>query len=201
MSKQKKKRVSPMEALRKREKKQALPDPVEHSIEHSTYEKKLIAWEKFRCPFGTDAKEHEWPGAFSPPHDNPDGYDLGFDPEEIDEEVDLPLGKGTSLINTPMGIVPLNESTNPVKVFNFWTGYTNFRINHGIRKLIEGVSGVESLDVWSPYRFRIGVGKLFNDREVRHAIDVKLAEYFHNRESKVWATLKLFGGTFPKNQS
>ncbi len=190
------KKISPMQALKLRHTEVVEP---KHVTDHSSHEKLIIAWEKWRCPLGTNFREEEWPGAFSPPReDEDDEIDFG-ESTMIDEEVEYPpLGKGIPLINTPFGIIPVVEHTNPAKIFNFWSGHTNFKINRAIQKLIEDVSGVETLDIWTPLRFRLGVGKLFNDMQVRHAIDVKLAKYFHNRESVTWPPLKLSGEIYRK---
>ena len=185
-------KISPMQALKLRHaESQAFTD---HSTKGSTHKKKLIAWEKWLCPFGTDLQETEWPGAVSPP--TLDGSEPDFDESDIDEEVQLNLGKGTPLIQTPFGVIPVTEQGNPGRVFNFWNGFTNFRINNDILQLMEDVSGVETLDIWTPYRFRLGVGKLFDSVKVRHEIDTKLAEYFTNREKTLWEPLKLSGEIF-----
>lgn len=188
------KRISPMQALKlKHAESEAF---VDHTTAHSTHSKKLIAWEKWLCPFGTDLGDTEWPGAISPP--TVDGSEPEFDEDDIDKEVQLNLGKGTPLIQTPFGVIPVTEQSNPGKVFNFWNGFTNFRINHDIRKMIEDVSGVETLDIWTPYRFRLGIGRLFDSIKVRHEVDNRLNEYFKNRETSLWAPLKLSGEMFLK---
>jgi hypothetical protein len=79
-----------------------------------------------------------------------------------------PLGA----IMTPMGIVPIHESNLPGAIFNFWMGHTNFRINEQEKDVIMNVAGVESIDVFTPYRFRISIGKAFHQKDVMRDIDV-----------------------------
>jgi hypothetical protein len=71
----------------------------------------------------------------------------------------------------PSGIVPLHESNIPSKLWNFWMGDTNFLLTRGLVKAIARTPGVESIDVFSPYRFRIAIGRAFQPKAVRHAID------------------------------
>lgn len=50
--------------------------------------------------------------------------------------------------------------------FNFWTGYSDFKITKPLLELICDTDGVEACDIISQYRWRIAVGKLFVPREV-----------------------------------
>ena len=70
-----------------------------------------------------------------------------------------------------MGIIPLNDNTASNKIFNFWTGHTNFNITGHVLKIIEETEGVETLDIFTRYRFRIAVGKAFEDSEVMRLIN------------------------------
>ena len=73
-----------------------------------------------------------------------------------------------------MGIIPYNEYTASSKIFNFWTGHTNFNIIDSVAYSIETTEGVETLDIFTRYRFRIGIGKAFEDREVMRSIEKKM---------------------------
>jgi hypothetical protein len=72
----------------------------------------------------------------------------------------------------PIGLVPIQEANLPSSLFNFWMGHTTFRLTGNHEDAIEGVDGVETLDVFTPYRFRVGVGRAFDDRKVRKAIEL-----------------------------
>ena len=74
------------------------------------------------------------------------------------------------IISTPMGLIPIDSNmTN--KLFNFWTGHTNFDITKKIKDTIESTEGVETLEIYTRYRFRVGVGKAFNDSDVMRRIN------------------------------
>jgi hypothetical protein len=79
-----------------------------------------------------------------------------------------------------MGIVPINEYTASSKIFNFWTGHTNFSITPNIANIIESVDGVETLDIFTRYRFRIAIGKIFNSGEVMNKVSSSI--YSHLEE-------------------
>ena len=69
-------------------------------------------------------------------------------------------------VMTPFGIIPLTEQSLASSHFKLWVGHSNFKILESHVKVIGAVSGVESIDVLTPYRFRISVAKLFIDRDV-----------------------------------
>tara|TARA_R110000824_G_scaffold128568_4_gene289557 strand:- start:64021 stop:64455 length:435 start_codon:yes stop_codon:yes gene_type:complete len=69
-------------------------------------------------------------------------------------------------IMTPFGILPLTEQSLASKYFKFWVGHSNFKLLKSYVDTIESTKGVETVDVLTPYRFRISIGKLFKDRTV-----------------------------------
>jgi hypothetical protein len=71
----------------------------------------------------------------------------------------------------PIGLVPLNEANLPSSLFNFWMGYTTFELTDDLEDAIERVDGVETLDVFTRYRFRVAVGRAHDDKNVRAAIE------------------------------
>ncbi len=85
------------------------------------------------------------------------------------EEAETHGQTGPSIVG-PMGVIPLHESNLPSKIYNFWMGHTNFDITHEIAHQISLVEGVESLDIFTRYRFRLGIGKIFAEDEVKKAI-------------------------------
>ena len=72
-------------------------------------------------------------------------------------------------ILTPFGAVSPDQISLG-KNFKFWIGHTNFNITSTVSGLIEDTEGVEILDVYTRYRFRIAVGYSFTDRDVMSAI-------------------------------
>lgn len=79
-------------------------------------------------------------------------------------------GTGPSIIG-PMGIIPLRESNMPSKLYNLWMGHTNFDLDENSVEAIQRVPGVESLDIFTRYRFRIAFGRAFEAEDVREQIE------------------------------
>jgi hypothetical protein len=86
-----------------------------------------------------------------------------------------------------MGIVPINDNTASGKIFNFWVGHTNFNVTKHIFRILENTDGVETLDVFTRYRFRIGIGKAFSDsvvmKDIQQSIYSYLEEYENDEEN------------------
>ena len=118
--------------------------------------------------------------------------DFGIDFQSFEEEdsIELPM-KTIQTIFTPFGVMPLPEQSLASSYFKFWVGHTNFKITYSFYKIISNIEGVETLDIFSPYRFRISVGKLFRDRDVMNDIRKSMIgyakgqknEYFKEEES------------------
>ena len=62
------------------------------------------------------------------------------------------------------------------KYFKFWIGHTNFDITPKVSDIIEKIEGVEVLNIYTRYRFRIGIGHCFKDRNVMSFIQEKINE-------------------------
>lgn len=135
-------------------------------------DKPKIVWEKWYSPFGEDDIEEQ--------QYIEDALDNSIEDENINESSLLPEDKGMVLSKqlynqkfmiTPMGVMPITENTESGKIFNFWIGHTNFDITHNIARTIEACEGVESLDIFTRYRFRISIGKIFKEADVMHNIN------------------------------
>ena len=125
--------------------------------------KNIIAWEKWFDPFGDD--EEDFP-------------DYNYD-ENSESDINFNQ-KPLKAISTPMGIIPYTDNTASSKIFNFWVGHTNFDITHNISHIIENSFGVESLDIFTRYRFRIAIGKAFVDSVVMNNIQIAVYEYLES---------------------
>lgn len=141
-----------------------------------TSNKPLIVWEKWIDPFGNDSDESAWTD-----YNNENNNDILDELEDTDEEEDYPnkkIIKNTSkpikVIASPLGLIPYNEHTASSKIFNFWIGHANFDVSSFVKNIIEETSGVEILDIFTRYRFRIAVGKCFNDSETMKLINDKV---------------------------
>lgn len=150
----------------------------------------IIVWQKWADPFGGDdviennilasfLQDLEEEGTFL---EDDEYYGEEYE-EEQPMESQMISGKKSLPIRvmaTPMGIIPVTENTASGKIFNFWVGHTNFNISKRISDIIEETEGVETLDVFTRYRFRIGVGKAFSDSEVMRDINVQLYKVLDN---------------------
>lgn len=141
-----------------------------------SYKENVIIWEKWQDPFG-DTSEDEIPD---------DGLGDFFD-DESEENMSIlsekSIPKQVKVISTPMGIVPLNEHTSSGKIFNFWTGHTNFNITKGVSNILDTAEGVETLDIFTRYRFRIGIGKAFIDSVVMNNIQELIYSHLESTNS------------------
>ena len=124
--------------------------------------KHQIIWEKWTNPFEVD---HSMQQA----NNLKKNSDSSIYEQEYEEEVEY-IPQNIKGIITPMGFVPYNENTATDKIFKFWVGHTNFDISRNLANKIEKTEGVEVLDIFTRYRFRIGIGKAFKDRMVMQAI-------------------------------
>ena len=120
-----------------------------------------IVWEKWKDPLSQ--QKDEW----SPEQKEKPPEDTYF--EEPYEE-DVTEGIPAQYFMSNMGVVPYNPMEAINKMFNFWTGHTNFSITPDVAVKIEKIEGIEVLDILTRYRFRIGIAKLFRDRNVMNKI-------------------------------
>tara|TARA_B100001778_G_scaffold92184_2_gene75294 strand:- start:12185 stop:12631 length:447 start_codon:yes stop_codon:yes gene_type:complete len=134
----------------------------------------IIVWEKWVDPYLQTIQDSVPTG---------DEEDEDLEEEYLEDEEDIEeygsvdkLGKFRA-IATPMGIIPINESTASGKIFNFWVGHTNFDITNALALIIEETAGVETLDIFTRYRFRIGIGKAFHDSKVMRDINSRVYDY------------------------
>lgn len=138
--------------------------------------KNIIIWQKWVDPFGedTDLTEtiNDGLGQFI---DEEIQDDLEHN-EELNDKHIIRKHSSIKVIATPMGIIPMNENTASGKIFNFWLGHTNFNLTANLVKAIENTDGVETLDVFTRYRFRVGVGKAFVDSDVMRNINSNVYE-------------------------
>jgi len=102
------------------------------------------------------------------------GYDI--DPEVRDQLENMANIPSIKTIMTPFGMLPLTEQSLASNHFKLWVGHTNFSVLKSHARIIGSVKGVESVDILTPYRFRIGIAKLFVDRDVMAGVRKALLE-------------------------
>lgn len=131
-----------------------------------------IIWEKWVDPYLPENVDASWP-------DYIEDFENTESEENTDAEGEDVKKHPMYAIASPMGIIPYNEYSAPSKIFNFWVGHTNFNITAPIFNIIEQTDGIEILDIFTRYRFRIAIGKNFKDRDVMNTINKLIGIYLH----------------------
>lgn len=137
--------------------------------------KRLVRWEKYIEPLGSNLDEVEFPGYDELPEDDSE-YDDS--PKAIIKPG--PFKPPNKVIHTPFGFLSFTEHILASSQFDFWILHTNFNLTPLIVNKIEQVPGVETLDVLTRYRARIGIPKtsgLFTSEEVKLAIQKAILEF------------------------
>ena len=144
----------------------------------------IIIWQKWLDPFWgdedieEDAMEQPEEDMWSDSTEYPGEYSTDIEDKKNDS---FPSKiKMTKVIATPMGLIPVNENTASGKIFNFWVGHTNFNITKSISAIIEKTPGIECLDIFTRYRFRIAIGKAFHSSEVMKNVQDSVYEHISN---------------------
>lgn len=139
---------------------------------------KKIAWEKFNPPTEIDN--------FIPSQEE-DEEEKG---QEWEESSDLDEADSQNIINTinsmeaflisrkiktPFGYYDIDDQFSPYNMFECWIGHTNFRLtNEDFSILDNKINGIGCLKILSPYRFFIGIEKMFTFPAVRIQIQKDL---------------------------
>ena len=82
------------------------------------------------------------------------------------------------IVNTGHGFITLTEHSFASKHFDFWTAHCNFPITPTVAKAISVVPGVETLNVLTRYRVRLGFNRIlfqsnaFELNEVREGVEI-----------------------------
>lgn len=86
--------------------------------------------------------------------------------EEAEEEAEGPLV-------FPMSQQLFNDAAM-LSNYDCWVGHTNFDITKDIQSILDKIDGIEVLKVCSRYRFFIGVGRMFEFKNVRNLIEKEI---------------------------
>lgn len=125
--------------------------------------KNKIVWEKWIDPFLTNLDEIELPD--DDEEEEKKAYRDSYERAEAMQRSGPKRSYTGPVMVGPMGMIPLNEHNTPSKVYCFWMGHTNFNISPTIAAKIANVPGVEALDIFTRYRFRVAIGKAFLDTD------------------------------------
>lgn len=145
--------------------------------------KKIVRWERWADPFD-DEKLKEAEESV----DDDRAYKDSF--EKAEQQGKRVRYTGPVLVG-PMGIIPITENNTPSKIYNFWMMHTNFNISKPVLEKIRECPGVETLDVFTRYRARIGIGKVFKEDKVRKKISLILTKEEPKKEVSEPITPKL----------
>ena len=138
--------------------------------------KHIIAWEKWNDPYQPDEDDNELELTLQ--EKQMLNEELGADAQASIPHI---LKEQYKVVLTPMGVVPIQEHSIPSKVFNFWNCYTNFNISKNVKNIVKKIDGVETLDIFTRYRMRISIGKMFEDGKVMNSVNTALKRYVNGR--------------------
>ena len=105
--------------------------------------------------------------------------------EDYEEALDQDMIKHSHIrtIITPFGVLPITEKTRASNYFKLWGGHSNFKLTEDFYKVIGDSAGVEALDILTPYRFRIAIGKMFVDRDVMKTVRDCMVEHISGQSN------------------
>lgn len=132
--------------------------------------KNKVKFEKWIDPLNSNVEEVEWPG---------------FNHDEDDETQPIYAAKMTQVIHTPFGALSMLSNTVASNQFDFWWMYTNFDITNDIRDIIKKVPGIETLEIYTRYRARVGFPKsgFFEGSQTMRNIQAAITELEHDRQN------------------
>lgn len=133
-----------------------------------------IAWEKFIPAYEESDLDN------TVIDDQNDQDNSNFEEDEDNEEGIMNFVNIQDLISmrkirTPFGYYDINDQFSPYNMFDCWIGHTNFRIRQSdFHILNKEIDGIGCLKVISPYRFFIGIERMFTFPSVRIQIQKEL---------------------------
>lgn len=136
-----------------------------------------IVWEAWIDPYHSNAGDFGMSST-----DNQDSISETQEPEDAwkgDTKTESLLGINfKKVVGTPYGLLSITEDTLVSSKFEFWIMHTNFDLTPQIIQKIESIPGVETLEVYTRYRVRIGFPKsgLFSTTITKYAIEMLVQE-------------------------
>ena len=134
-------------------------------------------------PTGHDVYWEKWVDAYEEQvvaiESEEEEEEMAYEEEEMLAEK-FALMSHIKSIMTPFGIMPLTEQSLASQHFKFWVGHSNFKLTDKVYNVVGNTPGVETLDILTPYRFRIAIGKMFVDRDVMSTVRNNLLEYIRD---------------------
>ena len=150
---------------------------------------KKIAWEKFsprhELSSGFSAEEHAVEEALVSNSEDDVNDD---DEEEVSQEnlvnfFNLQDMLASNKIKTPFGLYDIEDDFSPYNMFDCWIGHTNFKLTKKDFDILNNdINGIGCLKILSPYRFFIGIEKMFSFASVRIQIQKDLCQNLNMEE-------------------
>ena len=134
-------------------------------------------------PTGYDVYWEKWVDAFEAEENEMaeemyEGEDFDeYEESLMEQEIMKHSPSHIRTIITPFGVLPITEKTRASNYFKLWVGHSNFKLTEDFYKIIGGSSGVEALDILTPYSFRIAIGKMFVERDVMKTVRDCMVEH------------------------
>ena len=134
-------------------------------------------------PTGYDVYWEKWVDAFEAEENEMaeemyEGEDFDeYEESLMEQEIMKHSPSHIRTIITPFGVLPITEKTRASNYFKLWVGHSNFKLTEDFYKIIGDSAGVEALDILTPYRFRIAIGKMFVDRDVMKTVRDCMVEH------------------------
>jgi hypothetical protein len=101
--------------------------------------------------------------------------------EVVETEESYEDSEESNVTEQSMTMLPLSaqmmDELAMLNNFECWMGHTNFNITPRIKETLNIIEGVELLKICSRYRFFIGVGRMFNFKQVRKLIDEQIVNF------------------------
>lgn len=105
------------------------------------------------------------------------GVDDEEDEEDDEDYLDDENEKNMRVISPLLPITnQLIDDVSMLSSFDCWMGHTNFDITPSIKNILNKIPGIEILKICSRYRFFVGIGRMFDFKDVRQNIEDSLLE-------------------------
>ena len=143
----------------------------------------------FPTPTGYDVYWEKWVDAFEAEENEMieemyEGEDFDeYEENLMEQEIMKHSPSHIRTIITPFGVLPITEKTRASNYFKLWVGHSNFKLTEDFYKIIGDSAGVEALDILTPYRFRIAIGKMFVDRDVMKTVRDCMVEHISGQSN------------------
>jgi hypothetical protein len=142
-----------------------------------------IGWIRWQDPYAEIENKDEEEDDFDKDDTIPEFDEENFSEERIGN-VQVLQKHPMKVVLTPMGAIPIPEHSAPQKVFNLWVAHTNFNISKSLQEVVENTEGVETLDTYTRYRMRIGIGKMFSSKDTIRRINQNIYQYLESTKNE-----------------